>query len=786
VLAVAVSTIPLVASKCSFDPTASYSAEVRRTEGGIPHIRANDFASLGYGTGYAMAQDNFCLMADQFLTYSAERSRYLGPDNGNVSSDLFYQLLIDQGGTEEPVAEANSKIFRGAAAGYNRYLREVGIDGLPAECAGADWVRPVTEVDFARITRTEFLLPFFSGLLLAANPPAAPAASEGGIVIDPTSPVPEGKGSNGIAVGGDSTGNGRGMLLGSPHQPWFGASNRFHVLHQTLPGEFDVMGANLINRPNVGFGATQDVAWTSTVSTASRFNFYMLILLPGNPTTYIFDGVPTPMTANTVTVTVKNPDGSLSEVSRTFYRTHFGAYMVGGAFPWNSQIAFAARFTEAGWRGADALIPQYQATTVEELKAVHDAGQFLPVNLIAADSSGRTLYADPGPVPNVTDAKFADCAVFFGSALDGSRSDCMWGTDPDSAVPGIYGASNLPSLFRDDYVSNSNDTFWLANPAEPLTGFNSNLGVPGSEQTLRTRSANEMIEQRLDGSDGLGGTGFTLEQLQTITLQNRNKAGEILRDGLVALCDANPVVTLGDGSTVDISEACPILANWDLRSDLDSRGAVLSREVMRDGNGGRRLPTSWNYLVPFDPADPLNTPRDLDPTNNPAALEALAGGVQRLRDAGIALDVALGDVQSVTRNGERIPLHGGEEFEGVFNKLSARFEGAAGYPEVTGSSASWIQATEFTEDGPRIRGLLTYSLSTNPDSPHYSDQTKLYSAKEWVDIPFDYDDVRHATLSQSDLSEGFLDCLHGGWQDFEEPVFSRDLRKAELKERHKN
>ena len=61
------------------DQQATYEARVQRTEGGIPHIQAVDFASLGFGTGYAMAEDVLCLLADErFLTFSAERSRFLG------------------------------------------------------------------------------------------------------------------------------------------------------------------------------------------------------------------------------------------------------------------------------------------------------------------------------------------------------------------------------------------------------------------------------------------------------------------------------------------------------------------------------------------------------------------------------------------------------------------------------------------------------------------------------------------------------------------------------------
>ena len=45
-----------------------FSAEISRTRFGIPHVRANDYASLGFGMAYAYAQDNVCLLADQVVT----------------------------------------------------------------------------------------------------------------------------------------------------------------------------------------------------------------------------------------------------------------------------------------------------------------------------------------------------------------------------------------------------------------------------------------------------------------------------------------------------------------------------------------------------------------------------------------------------------------------------------------------------------------------------------------------------------------------------------------------
>lgn len=40
------------------ESVAQTSADIRRTTFGVPHIRASDERGLGYGIGYAYAQDN--------------------------------------------------------------------------------------------------------------------------------------------------------------------------------------------------------------------------------------------------------------------------------------------------------------------------------------------------------------------------------------------------------------------------------------------------------------------------------------------------------------------------------------------------------------------------------------------------------------------------------------------------------------------------------------------------------------------------------------------------------
>jgi acyl-homoserine-lactone acylase len=55
---------------------------------------------------------------------------------------------------------------------------------------------------------------------------------------------------------------------------------------------------------------------------------------------------------------------------------------------------------------------------------------------------------------------------------------------------------------------------------------------------------------------------------------------------------------------------------------------------------------------------------------------------------------------------------------------------------------------------PDARTILTYSLSTNPRSPFFSDQTKMFSRKQWVRERFCAADVKAHTISTTTLGTG--------------------------------
>tara|TARA_R110002110_G_scaffold205066_7_gene417268 strand:+ start:423044 stop:425527 length:2484 start_codon:yes stop_codon:yes gene_type:complete len=796
----------------SVTPEPIFSAEVRRTEYGIPHIKAEDWSGLGYGYGYAYAQDNFCVAMREIVIAGGRSAELMGSAGGDVQRDLLFRYL--NGSKEEfradfvtALPEYAQDLVAGYAAGMNRYLRETGVDNLPmgdAGCRGEPWVVEIDDIDVWQYLRRIALGGssdqglIREGLIAAQGPD-----SEGITAVDSlgVAPLPgrdlaaageeirpSEVGSNAVVAGRDATQAGNAVLLGNPHQPWSG-SGRWYEAHLTIPGVYDVAGASLQGLPWIGIGFTQDVAWTHTVAFASRFTLYELKLNPSNPLEYDYDGEWRPITEESVAVQARREDGTLETVERTFYSSHYGMIVdLGGVNPllagWplfnGSLMTIRDANLLTGIRSAREYIEKAQATSMEEYTAaLANVGN--PVfHDFAADRNGSIFYGNTSAVPHVTQDKYERCVVGVGAllagatsnaiiGLDGSTSDCEWGEDEDSpADSNLFGYSSLAKITGTGYVGNSNNSYWLSDANNPLTGFpvvQGWLGWEGQQQFLRTRITHLMVDDRLNRGDELSETPlFDLETMKGLMYANRVYGAEVVLDDVLQICsdylDAPPQ-PLSPGDANALAGACDVLASWDRKVDLDSRGAQVFTEFW----GGIRAEYGNDYQnvvqsdvfwrVDFDPADPLNTPRGIDVAvadNRDAVITALLRAHQRLTDAGVALDAPWSEVQYLERNNENVPIHGGAGTMGVFGAISVSLKDG-GYINPS-SGNSYIQVVTWDEsDCPIADTILTHSQSTDPESPHYGDQTRLYADKRWVRFPFCESDIAAQQIGETLLLE---------------------------------
>ena len=838
-------------------------ARIRRTEGGVPHIDADDLASAAFGAGFVQAEDNVCLIAEAVLKARGERALFFGPDDENVVSDFSYRALATADDTATAIASLSAPsraLLDGFVAGYNRYVADTPPGALPAACAGQPWVREIGVEDLYAYYRLVAQYAsgdlFADGALFAAVPPGTSPAPR---VVDAANRVGRSDGANGrrmadaadavaparigrsivrragtrrafvdTALGSNAWGigralseNGRGALLANPHFPYTGV-RRFYQFHLRVPGYYDVNGAGLIGTAVPLIGFNRNVAWSHTVSTGRRFTLYELALAEDDPLVYVKDGERRPIESRTIRVAVADGDGEPTVLEREVYFSEHGPLLAadlvtGGALPsWGEEgRAYAFRDANAGASGfLDTWLGLGRATDLDAFRRVfeEDCGSTFWTNTVYADDAGRAFYVDSSSVPNLSPeaiealegrrlasplaAELFDAGL---TLLDGSTSRDDW---VEGDCGGIVPYADKPALVREDFVQNSNSSHWATNPAEPLVGFSPLFGREGEAVNPRTQLGLRMLQAPTDpgfaasapaGQDGRFGARDLIETIWN----DRALHAELLLPELRERCTLigeTPVTRADDGGAREVATGCAALAAWDGTYGVASTGAHLFRVALA------RLFAREDLALPidFDPADPAATTFVFDDaetrgTADDVGLQALASALDVLASVDIAPDATLGSVQTWRPSGgappggepvalaDPIPWHGGSgSLDGAFNAVGvvtspviedSRFPRLAPtvLPATDGLSAvpgegwriargtSWHFGLAFTDDGPEAYGLVSYSQSSDPASPHFVDQSLAYSAKEARPLRYDEADIAANVLADGErLLEGTL------------------------------
>lgn len=739
---------------------------IEYTSYGVPHITASDYASLSYGQGYAHAQENMCTLAEQIVAVRAEKAATFGAgsNNSHVIDDfgiLALGVYQQAQNTIATLAPEHASVIQGYVKGFNAAVAEKGAaSNYPSPCRDADWVPTITNIDLHAYHLRLALLSSgdaVSDQVGTASPEQAQVNL--GNTLNNITLKNNKLGSNGWALGKDKTEGGKGMLLSNPHFPWAGHL-RFIQSHLKIPGKLNVTGVGFVGVPGILIGFNENLAWTHTVSQSKRMTLYTLTLDPANPLRYRFNGEYKDMTSQDFTIKVKGEDGSLSDVSRTLYSTHYGPMM-----SWNNSGQVMT------YRDANAgninIVPQWlamnKAQNLDEFKQAFSDHQGIPwVNTIATDKEGNAYYIDAARTANLssavdeglknilnnpaTDLNSATMQAIWkegaGSlVLDGSNPIYSWVTDDTTPVAGTAPYLAAPQVTRSDYVFNANSSHWLTNVNNTLEGYSIVYGPEKTIRSPRTRMNAILLEEAspngVSGADGK----FSLSELKNVVTGERGLMSELLKNDVATRCAGKSNITLEDATVVNISDACNVITHWDGLYTNESIGAHVFRELMNEYViGTERVLKADLFQVGFDVANPVATPsglkaRAVDATDNTdPVLIALANAVTKLARYNFPLTAKLGDLQYHMKNDDRISIPGGGSVDGVFNINAAATIPDAGYMVVHG--ASWVMALEFTDEGPVADAWLTYSQSHDPESEHYSDQTKLFSKGTWRPVLF--------------------------------------------------
>lgn len=722
------------------------TVEIRWTRFGVPHIKAADYESLGFGYGYALAGDRYCELAGRALTFRGERSRWYGADADitvgflkmtNLTSDLLYRTQLPDAMVEralDALQPTTKDYLRGFVAGLNHYVGSLSDRERKALCGGIH-VPTFREADIARSLMSLMVISkgFEIGpeMLSSGSAWSSGAASTAG--RQPVTPVSieAGFGSNAWAYGGDVVKGEGAMLFANPHSGWVQSENQLrlllHQVHLTIPGEIDVAGASFWSFPLPLVGFNKDVTWT-ILDAGQSVTAYVRQAMKVDGSHYVMDGVRRPLEIRKIPIEALEADGSVSVRTFEFAFSELGPVYRVPAAPGRPAGWYAyTDANEGSAHGLDQFLAVAKAGTVAEFVKAVETNRGVPAHLMAGDRHGDLAFVESVQALAGTDRQVQDChvggdGVMF-NIVDGSRRECAFRNDAGRPVGAPL--ADYPTIFSRGIVHNTNNSYKyteFGKVQSDRSRFFGNPTVP--EANIRhVMSARRMQEV---GADGI----VTPDEARQVIFDNRNFAAEEWLDDILALCD---------GAGGDIGTGCTILRGWDRKNDAGSRGALLFHQF-------------WNRIVAMKTVLPADNPVDLQvkrplsitPQTAPAIAEAVGASVRELRALGFSPDAPWGQALYGDTAAGRIPLHGGSYQEGILNGEQPPKLEKGGFPYIMFGTA-YAQFVRWEKGKVQADVLLTHG-QTGTESEGRTAQMKMFAEKRLYRLPFTQDELAKAEI----------------------------------------
>ncbi len=675
--------------------------EIRRTQFGVPHIKADTLEAVAFGFGYCQAEDHLLNIMHSILRARGELAQNFGGES-DIESDFRnrqYQVRKRAIETYHRLDSDFRSMLEGFADGINYYV-QLHRNELP------DWIPTINGHDVAAhgltgVARFAFDRGGIVGKFLASQ-------NKGEAYLAPE-PSEDMFGSNMWALTPQRTTSGHAILLGNPHQGWNQVAT-YYEAHLTVPGKLDFYGSTFVGRPVLTTGFNKNLGWSHTVNYPDLEEIYEVDRDPNRPDHFLFDEGSVPVEQEIATIKIKTDDGIETE-SRTFSYTPLGPVI--HATDEHFYILRSAAYEE--YRFYQQWLRLSQAESLSEFRAALDIHAIPMFNICYADREGNIFYLWNGTIPDIPHERQAFEAV---AAAD---SDDIWTR--------FHPISDLPQLLNPEsgYLHNCNSAPYLTNAQQRMIRENFPNHFPDDRFSLRSQHSLELINND---------NKFSLEQIVDMKHSLRMLLAERVKDDLIqAVNSANPDVTT--------QQAIVALKEWDDTVAADTRGSALFEAwwkiYSKDGQGG--------FAVDWSADKPTSTPYGLN--NADWAAEAFSQAIAEMKEKHGDWDLTWGEVHRVRRGELDLPVSGGSGLMGCFRVVA--FREADDHKQVVSGGDSWVFAVEFGES-PRAYTVVGYSQSEVEGTPHFDDQAQLYSENR----------LKKAAFTEAEISEQLLSTYHPG------------------------
>lgn len=644
-----------------------FSANIKRDEWGVPHIYGMRDADVSFGLAYAHAQDDYKTMEDVIFALRGELATIHGKDA--AVNDYYVHLMNFWGMIDNRYLVDVPDDVRFLCEGYAAGINRF-LDDNP-NLRRKDF-NPVTAKDI--IVGFSHRMPLMFGLdgvikrLSRDKPPELIGHYDG---------VQDGQfdmlASNVMAVGPQRSSDGFTRLWINTHQPWEGPVSWYEV-HLVSDEGWDFYGALFPGSPVPLIGHNTNLGWSHTVNSPDLVDVYKLTTNKSNKDQYWFEGYWKDLEVKTVKIKVKIIGPFSWTFKRKVKKSIHGPVLEfdHGSYALRISSIKDLRFLEQWYRMG-------KSRDIDDFKKAMNLHAIPMFNTGYADKNGKLYYVYNAKIPK------RDPRYDWKKIIPGENKQTLWYEYvPYDRLPYVY--DPLEGFFQNCNSSPYLTTGSKVDVSKPLPAWT------GIETHQTNRALRSLETFGVDSS-------ITREEF----FQYKYDV-EYSRESIIAGVRNKYLKEMEKKDIPDeLRPAMEMIKNWNLRVDSLNTDAAICILT---------LPNAFKLEdLKYDTGD---------------VTEKLYESISYLERHFDRIDVPWGRVVRLVRGKKSLPLSGGP---GTIRAIYSKKDGKS-YKAVAGDC--YIQAVEWGPKGElNAWSIHNYGSATRDEkSPHYNDQSELFSKQE--------------------------------------------------------
>jgi acyl-homoserine lactone acylase PvdQ len=684
--------------------------EIVKDTYGVPHIYAKTDADAVFGMLYVQCEEFFDKVETSLIGRLGRSAELEG--EAALSRDLWTHMFIDSTqaiALYKKTPDWLKKLCDAHAAGINYYLITHPAVKPKMLTRVEPWVvlmNNVPAMGGSNVSDADFKAFYQNGV--AKGPSGSPSF---------TAEPPKNDGSNGWVLAPSRTKDKKAILLINPHSEYYG---RIEV--QVVSDEgLNSYGAPFLGQFNIFQGFNEFCGWMHPVSLSDAKDLYAEDIVRQNgKLMYRYNGSLRPVDSTTHSLRYKSGNGFKTKTVTT-YRTHHGPVVYMTATHWITLKTYEPNI--------ELLTMNWQKMKARNMKEFTDALNIRAMvgsNVLYADKEGNIAYWHGNFVPK------KNPLLDWKRPVDGTTSATEW--------TGTHALGEIPQ-----YINPANG--WLQNcNSTPLYGA-------GVLDTVMLKLPTYMLP---DGHTPRAVHAVrvltplknaTMDDVITASYDPYLPSGERFIPGLIAAYNA----MTSDSLRSKLAQPIDILKKWDFKTDTNSVATTLAvhwlEKVIQLDMARLPKPTTTEEQYSLTNGAAMTT-EFLSPQEQ---VRALAQVVAELEKEFGTWQVSWGQDNRFQRTADNEPSDAKPSWAvpatpGFMGSLNAYVSRKTPKTHkrygITGNT--FVAVVEFG-DKLRAKTILTGGASSDPASPHYTDQVRGYIDGAYKEIYFYKDDVyKHA------------------------------------------